>query len=269
VFIGFFTKSTGASILDVPETFPMFAPNSAGSYRMRASATVFNVNNSVLSLCRLTERFGRSTVVEGIHSWLSNRGPSLHADNLSHLLIHFGSDKATVHDYHHLYSGLFDDPASVGKVLEIGLGTPNSDVPSNMGRDGKPGASLRAFRSFFKNATIFGADVDERILFTDDRIRTYHVDQNDPQSLERLFASVGDQFDLIIDDGLHTVNANVNVVTAGLSRLRVGGWLVIEDIDLAALSFWKLVSNFLTTHNFACSLVGATGGLLFVIRRVG
>ena len=58
---------------------------------------------------------------------------------------------------------------------------------SNMGERGKPGASLKAYRDFFKNSEIYGADIDSQILFKDDRISTYYVDQTKERSLKKLF----------------------------------------------------------------------------------
>ena len=51
--------------------------------------------------------------------------------------------------------------------------------------------------------------IDRRILFHEDRISTFWVDQTDPNSLDALAAQLGDiKFDLIIDDGLHLPHAN-------------------------------------------------------------
>ena len=69
-------------------------------------------------------------------------------------------------------------------ILEIGLGTNNVDVVSNMGRDGIPGASLRAFRDYLINSKIYGADIDKSILFSEERIETYFVDQTNDTSFE-------------------------------------------------------------------------------------
>ena len=104
----------------------------------------------------------------------------------------FGSDKAEL-GYHHIYSRLFPKPQKISNVFEIGLGTNNLDVPSNMGKDGVPGASLLAFQDFFPNADIHGADIDKRILFDRDRIHTHYVDQRSYQSFNRVqFNFVGD-----------------------------------------------------------------------------
>ena len=86
------------------------------------------------------------------------------------------------------------------KILEIGLGTDNENLLSNMGKQGKPGASLKAFRDYFKNSKIYGADIDKNILFSDLKIKTSFVDQTNQKSMDLLFKKFGGNFDLIIDD---------------------------------------------------------------------
>ena len=39
-----------------------------------------------------------------------------------------------------------------------------------------------------------------------------------------------EEFDIIIDDGLHTFNAGISLFEASFSKLREGGIYVIEDI---------------------------------------
>ena len=145
-----------------------------------------------------------------------------------------GSDKSTYHNYTPLYDCLFSD--FVGKesnFFELGLGTNNTDVPSNMGKDGVPGASLYAFRTYLKNANICGADIDSRILFQDNNIWTFYVDQTDPKAIEYLWNSFEDtKFDIIIDDGLHSFPANKTFFDNSIHMLEEGGFYIIEDILL-------------------------------------
>lgn len=116
------------------------------------------------------------------------------------------------------------------RLLEVGIGTNDPGVPSNMSNSGRPGASLRMWRDYLPNAEIFGADIDERVLFTEDRIRTGRMDQTDPASIRAFFSSVGDiDFDVIIDDGLHKFNANRTLFENAFSRLAPGGIYFIED----------------------------------------
>lgn len=146
-----------------------------------------------------------------------------------------GSDKGPrCHHYTPLYEILFSEPERYARILEVGIGSNDADMPFNMGPDGVPGASLRAWRQYFTNAEIVGADLDARVLFEEDRIRTLRVDQTDPDSVDRLFALVGDGFDLIVDDGCHTLRANRTLFECAFARLKPGGTFVIEDVALNA-----------------------------------
>lgn len=145
-----------------------------------------------------------------------------------------GSDKSTWHNYTTLYDALFSE--FIGKEInffELGLGTNNINVPSNMGINGVPGASLYAFREYFENANICGADIDDRILFNDENIWTFYVDQTDPEEIKNLWDCFDDtKFDIIIDDGLHEFNANKIFFDNSIHMLSEGGIYIIEDILL-------------------------------------
>lgn len=161
---------------------------------------------------------------------------------------------------------------SVRLVFECGLGTTNSVFANNMGPAGRPGASLRVWRDYFPNAIICGGDIDESILFSEERIRTFPVDQTSPLSVQRLWEAVGDSgFDLIIDDGMHTFTAGSCLFENSFSRVRENGLYVIEDV---APADWDAYLRFFATHGVHVELVrfttpGASDDdySLFVIRR--
>ena len=46
-------------------------------------------------------------------------------------------------------------------------------------------------------------------------------------------------FDVIIDDGLHTCEANVRFLTGSFEHVRPGGLYVIEDIRAIDLDHWR------------------------------
>lgn len=190
------------------------------------------------------------------------------AEKLRHLFNLHGSDKASTHDYYYVYGEILKDPDNVSAVLEIGLGTNNTDVPSNMGHLGRPGASLRAFRDFLKNAAIYGADVDKRILFSDERIKTFFVDQTDISSYSELGASMPCPFDLVIDDGLHSPAANIATMAFALNKLKIGGWFVVEDINKSALAVWEIASSLLP-NNFRSQLIRTKAAWMFCVQRLG
>jgi hypothetical protein len=185
---------------------------------------------------------------------------------LKFLLDKHGSDKADRHNYHNLYGPILADMGMNCVLLEIGLGTNYVDVPSNMGPTGRPGASLRAFSEFRPQAQIFGADVDQRILFTEGNIKTFFVDQTDPRTFDDLAGQINQRLDLVIDDGLHSPNANLATMTFALNHLKPGGWCVIEDIYTDALPIWQVVSA-LMPKTYTCYIISSRETLMFAVRR--
>jgi len=155
-----------------------------------------------------------------------------------------GSDKGgRWHNYTLEYYKLFKDKQNEPlNIFELGLGTSNTDIPSNMGPDGIPGASLRAWKTFFPIAYIFGADIDDRIIFTEDRIETFYVDQTDPKSVLEMWNNDklnGVKFDIIIDDGLHTLDANRIFFENSINELKEDGIFIIEDINYGHVSLYE------------------------------
>jgi len=132
---------------------------------------------------------------------------------------HYGTDKRPEplgHGYTHYYHSLFADRReSIRKVMEIGI-----DV----------GASLRMWRDYFPNATIYGVDVDPNKLITEDRIQCFLCDQSSESALIDLTFRVGDSFDLIIDDGSHRPHDQITTANVLIPSLTPGGIYVIEDV---------------------------------------
>jgi hypothetical protein len=154
-----------------------------------------------------------------------------------------GSDKAQAwHNYGYFYNFIVGRKAKqINRMLEVGIGTNLLDVPSNMGATGVPGASLRAWKELLPISEIFGADVDKRILFQDDGIETYFVDQTQPNTIRDLFLNFeGEKFDLIVDDGLHTFEANRNLLLGAHSSLSQDGLYVVEDVPESDVQKWEV-----------------------------
>ena len=166
-------------------------------------------------------------------------------EKVAQLLNEHGSDKASHHNYHYLYSKIFKSRVGIDtNILEIGLGTNNTDVPSNMGYTGKPGASLRAWAELDKHFQVFGADIDQRVLFNEDRISTFQLDQIDRNSWKRFTEVLPNiSFDIIIDDGLHSPEANLNSILHLVPMVRPGGVIIVEDIAIRALPVWTLLEK--------------------------
>lgn len=188
----------------------------------------------------------------------------------------YGSDKGRSNNYTPVYSALFkrrcDQPL---RVFELGLGSNNPDVPSNMGVFGAPGASLRGWREFFPQALVYGADIDRRILFQEDRIKTFYCDQLDRASIRELWSHPDLQggVDIIIEDGLHTFESNVSFLEGSLDHLRPGGIYVAEDIAWNHVDDWydrleTFYSKRYPTYDFAFMVLSDRGyNNLLVVRR--
>lgn len=170
----------------------------------------------------------------------------------------YGSDKSSEHDYHLFYGTLLPGLPK-GSLLEIGIGTNNPILKSTMGQDGKPGASLFAWRESGAFEMINGADIDKDILFSSERnILTHYVDQTDTKDLEELRLRLKSQkISMVIDDGLHEVHANITAFEALWDIVERGGFYCIEDINrvnlvplIAGLSQyiktaeWQLYQNY-------------------------
>ena len=85
-------------------------------------------------------------------------------------------------------------------------------------------------------------------------------------SFDSLAAAVDRKFDLIIDDGLHSPNANIASLIFACNSLRQGGWFVVEDISLAALPVWHVVSTLLPSE-YRSWIIAAKGGVVFAVQR--
>lgn len=150
------------------------------------------------------------------------------------------------HSYCDFYSSLFDEIKDDRiNVLECGIGTNNPYLPSNMTINGQPGASLYMWREFFPNANIYGVDLDEAILFQDDRIQTFQMDQTSNLSINKALSSMEvDVFDVVIDDGLHTYSAGKNLFVNLFDCLTSGGFYIIEDVGVSdTISYIKFFSR--------------------------
>ena len=151
------------------------------------------------------------------------------------------SDKGSInitsswHNYTPFYYSIFKDLREKSlRIFELGLGTNNVNLLSNMGTNGRPGASLYGWHEFFTNSAIFGADIDSDILFTTDVIKTFYCDQTNPHIIKYMWnePELHENFDIIIEDGLHKFEANVCFFENSIHKLNSNGYYIIEDISV-------------------------------------
>jgi len=177
----------------------------------------------------------------------------------------YGSDKGSnidlqgkiyknpAHNYTDFYRLIFNQIRnSKLNILECGLGSNDENIPSNMGSNGKPGASLRVFKEFFPNANIIGVDVDKKSLFEEERIKTYFLDQLNIDSIKEFKKNILETtFDIIIDDGLHSFHANRIFFENLIEKLKENGSFIIEDVksyDLVRFQNYFKNSKYLVSY---------------------
>lgn len=230
------------SFLDT--AFPVFYPSSY-NYWSFPDLTYSAANSLPRQLLALSSKIQPQQDEEPVAATAFGRGVDDGA--LGALLDKYGSDKFK-HGYTKVYALIFEEIAVRPDVaiLEIGLGTDDPEFISSMAGAGKPGASVRAFRDYLPSARVFGADLDEKILFQEDRLQTARVDQTVRDSFEVMWGNFHQpKLDLVIDDGLHSTEANLNTFFFAVNALKPGGYVVIEDIPERTLDVWRVLSRLL------------------------
>jgi hypothetical protein len=202
---------------------------------------------------------------------LSDYNDATHLE-LKKIFTKYGSDKSSVHNYHIVYSNILNKLGrpNLLNILEIGLGTNNPSLVSTMGLSGRPGASLKAFHEYLPNSQIYGADIDKDILFTSDRIKTCFVDQLNLDSFDNIISSFGNiKYDLIIDDGLHSIGANFNTLLFALKNLNSNGWFVVEDISIYNINNWISIDYILSNNKkYKTYVAKALNSYMYIIHKI-
>ena len=154
---------------------------------------------------------------------------------------YFGSHTYTP-QYHKILESIRNE---IKICVEIGIGNTQLMKPLT-NKAYKIGASLRMWRDYFPNAQIIGADILENVLFNEDRITTYLLDQSNVKSLEGFSDKIGNNVDLIIDDGSHIQEHMIVSFTNLWKNIRPNGMYIIEDINIL---FFDRIFNLNTELN--------------------
>jgi hypothetical protein len=128
------------------------------------------------------------------------------------------TDKDTIHSYLEMYEWKMTPRKNAKRVLEIGV---------------QRGGSLLLWEAFFPNAEIWGMDVfpePPACLQGHDRIKVFpRVNAYDVNVVKQI-QQLGITFDVIIDDGPHTLESMIFAAKYYTQLLAPGGLFVIEDI---------------------------------------
>lgn len=142
---------------------------------------------------------------------------------LDKLFNKYGCDKTAKHKYDLIYEPEFKSLKDKEiNILEIGV---------------FKGESTAAFLEYFPNATIYALDIFVRVLpedievLQDPRVKWLQADSTAYNADELFKEKFGDvEFDIVIDDGLHTPAANVATFNNFFPMLKDGGTFYIEDV---------------------------------------
>ena len=130
------------------------------------------------------------------------------------------TDKASIHSYLPLYDQLLGKKKETAtEVLELGCCF---------------GGSIELFDKYFPNATITTIDILPYqslpdLLKNNDKIKLISGDGYSPFLFSSLFR--GKTYDVLLDDGPHTLESQIKFLTMYSMLLKPNGILIIEDVE--------------------------------------
>jgi len=137
--------------------------------------------------------------------------PNLNTDHF------IGTDKSSTHDYiDQFYENAFKKYQKYTKLslLEIGV---------------QAGGSLYPWRKYFTNGKVYGIDIIDNVK--DEWKVLDNVEYIIQDAYDINFIKSLPQYDIIIDDGPHTLESQIVFIDNYLDKLNNEGLLIIEDIQ--------------------------------------
>ena len=125
-------------------------------------------------------------------------------------------DKGTAHTYINEYEKLLDGYRENSTVLEIGI---------------CQGESLKMWEEYFINSNVYGIDITDQYIKDLIAENKYNIIIGDASS-ENILKHLNDLiFDVIIDDGSHLINDQINSFNILKNRMKPNGIYIIEDVN--------------------------------------
>lgn len=142
------------------------------------------------------------------------------AQNLDHLAQKYGTDKSScfhnyTKTYDYYFNALKDTPII---LLEIGFAH---------------GSSARMWEEYFSQGRLFFIDSELLLIqYTHglNRSTFFCVNQENEEELKNFIAKTNTDFDIIIDDGGHTMNQQITSFKVLFPYVKNGGLYIIEDL---------------------------------------
>ena len=131
----------------------------------------------------------------------------------------YNTDKYA-HGFIDVYEPYFNEVSNSKHILEIGV---------------YYGGSLKYLSDKFKDGNIYGIDIEDKTQYDAERVKTYIVNQEDRDALNRFLEETDVEFDIIIDDGGHTMKQQQVSLGTLFKRLKKGGIYILEDLHTSRL----------------------------------
>ena len=176
---------------------------------------------------------------------------------LNGLALKAHADKASdFHNYTETYAKYFSDLREKPiRFLEIGI---------------DKGNSVKLWEEYFPNAELHFMDITlEKVEYFSNRSKYHITNQESPEDLQKFIKEIKGEFDVIIDDGGHTMNQQIISFINLFPQIKQGGMYIIEDLHT---SYWAYYGGSIglrrarTTIEFLKSLID---DLNFVGYRTG
>ena len=122
--------------------------------------------------------------------------------------------------YEHIFYPIKNSPI---RICEIGV---------------DQGGSLILWRDYFPKATVWGIDIVDTSELDSKRIKTFVADQADRRQLKSFIDKSEGNFDIILDDGGHTMEQQQTSFGYLFKHLKPDGYYIIEDIH-TSIPFYR------------------------------
>lgn len=152
---------------------------------------------------------------------------------MSEMVDNLRTDKNTTHSYLDLYEKLlFTKKCTAKNILEIGIGHGEYD-----GICITNGGSIKLWHDYFLNANIYALDIVSIDNVWDgiknnNRINLItSVDAYDTDFFTQTFLNKNIKFDILLDDGPHTLESMIQFIKLYVNVMSEDGILIIEDVE--------------------------------------
>jgi len=163
----------------------------------------------------------------------------------------YKTDKGTLYSFKHGYTEFYEPFVKKYEcpiILEVGV---------------DKGGSLMMWNDYYEGkCRIYGIDIDDKKEYETENIHIYQCDQGNKNSLDAFVKEMEDnniKFDIIIDDGSHTVTHQFLTLYKFSSLLNKDGIYIIEDLH-TSFNFnysgdnWHNILNYLASGGVMPSL---------------